>query len=202
MQRTFFLRIYQIDAIGQVCEANLDNTTVGSFYTTTRIVNILEELTPRLSPTLFLCKWRNEPLPCSDVFAQILTEEGICYTFNNMEQEEIFREENLHTNFRYIEKSAAVSEWSMEEGYPIDSNLSTYPERVQTAGARAGLNIILPLSSYDKDFICKGPSQGFKLQLHVPGEIPRLSQQYFRLSMDQEMVISVKPNMITTSDVL
>lgn len=178
------------------------NTTVGSFFTTTRIVSILEELTPRPSATLFSCKWRNEQAPCSTLFAQILTEEGICYTFNNLEQNEIFREENLHNDFRYIEESDKVSDWSVEHGYPPNASLSAYPERVQTAGARVGMNVILPLNTYDKDFICRGPSQGFKVQLHVPGEIPRLSQQYFRLSMDQEIILSVKPNMITTSEVL
>lgn len=197
-------QLHQIDALGQVCEQNIKNTTVGSFFTTRNIVQILEELTPRMPPTLFLCRWHNEQIPCTNIFAQILTEEGICYTFNNLEQKDIFREENLHNDFRYIEASDDPSEheWSMERGYPQKESLNTYPERVQTAGARAGLSIVLPISTYDKDFICRGPSQGFKIQLHVPGEIPRLSQQFFRLSLDQEMVLSVKPNMITTSRVL
>lgn len=165
-------------------------------------MDILEALTPRLSPTLFSCKWRNEQMRCDTIFAQILTEEGICYTFNNLNQDEIFREDNLHKDFRYIEHSDMVGDWTVEAGYKGNSSLTGYPERVSSAGARAGLNIILPLSTYDKDYLCRGPSQGFKVQLHAPGEVPRLSQKYFRLSPDQEMILSVKPNMITTSEVL
>jgi len=41
--------------------------------------------------------------------------------------------------------------------------------------------------------------QGFKILLHTPGEIPRVSKQYFRVPLRQEVVVSVKPNMITTS---
>lgn len=180
----------------------LYNSTVGSFFTTPRIVSILRQLTPTLAPYLFLCKWHNEPIPCSEIFSEILTEEGLCFTFNNLAQEEIFRRKNLHKDFRYIEKKGFVSEWSAEKGYAPKSSLNTYPERVQVAGARAGLNIIIPMNMDDKDYMCRGPSQGFKVQLHAPGEIPRLSQQYFRLSLDQEIVLSVKPNMITTSRVL
>ena len=45
-----------------------------------------------------------------------------------------------------------------------------------------------------------GPVQGFKILLHTPGEIPRVSKQYFRVPLNQEVVVSVKPNMITTSE--
>lgn len=53
------------------------------------------------------------------------------------------------------------------------------------------------MSNYD--FVCRGPVQGFKILLHTPAEIPRVSKQYFRVPMQQEVVISVKPNMMTTS---
>lgn len=152
---------------------------------------------------LFRCKWRNVDMACEDIFSKILTEEGICYTFNNLDQSEIFREENLNKDYRYIEKSAHTSgQWSIETGYVNESNIDSYPERVQTAGARAGLFVVLPLDTADMDYICRGPSQGFKIQLHTPGEVPLLSQQYFRLSVDQELTVSVKPNMMTTSEVL
>lgn len=42
--------------------------------------------------------------------------------------------------------------------------------------------------------------QGFKVLLHTPGELPRVSKQFFRIPLRQEVVVSVKPNMITTSD--
>lgn len=60
------------------------------------------------------------------------------------------------------------------------------------------------LRAYDKDldFICRGPVQGFKLLLHQPGEIPRVSLQYFRAPLDQEVIVAIKPDMMTTSDSL
>lgn len=76
----------------------------------------------------------------------------------------------------------------------------TYPNRVLGPGARAGLNIVLKLDDPDLDYICRGPVQGFKILLHTPGEIPRVSKQYFRVPLRSEVVVSVKPNMITTSE--
>jgi acid-sensing ion channel, other len=34
----------------------------------------------------------------------------------------------------------------------------------------------------------------------ISGEIPRVSKQFFRVPLRQEVVVSVKPNMITTSE--
>lgn len=88
--------------------------------------------------------------------------------------------------------------WSLEKGYTTN-NATTYPRRVLGPGARAGLNIVLKLTEPDLDYLCRGPVQGFKILLHTPGEIPRVSKQYFRVPLRQEVVVSVKPNMITTS---
>lgn len=54
----------------------------------------------------------------------------------------------------------------------------------------------------DLDYICKGPVQGFKILLHHPGEVPRVSMQYFRAPLDQEIIVAVKPDMMTTSEAL
>jgi acid-sensing ion channel, other len=88
--------------------------------------------------------------------------------------------------------------WTLEDGYNT-TDAETYPRRVLGPGARAGLNIVLKLTKPDLDYSCRGPVQGFKILLHTPGEIPRVSKQYFRVPLKQEVVVSVKPNMITTS---
>ena len=89
--------------------------------------------------------------------------------------------------------------WTLEKGYTT-TDPDVYPRRVLGPGARAGMNIVLKLNELDLDYICRGPVQGFKILLHTPGEIPRVSKQYFRVPLKQEVVVSVKPNMITTSE--
>lgn len=76
----------------------------------------------------------------------------------------------------------------------------TFPFRVFGSGARVGLFVLLSLYEQHLEYICRGPVQGFKFLLHTPGEIPQVSKHYFRVPLLQEVLVSVKPNMITTSE--
>lgn len=108
----------------------------------------------------------------------------------------IFR---LSEDFQYLNHNKTSDFWSLEKGYSTRDE-KTYPRRVMGSGARAGLNIVLKLNQADLDYLCRGPVQGFKILFHTPGEIPRVSKEYFRLPLRQEVLVTVKPNMITTSD--
>lgn len=86
----------------------------------------------------------------------------------------------------------------MQEGYST-SDAETYPRRVLGPGERGGLIIVLQLDSSDLDYICRGPVQGFKVILHTPAEVPMASKHYFRVPLNQEVIVNVKPDIITTS---
>lgn len=95
-----------------------------------------------------------------------------------------------------------ATNWNLETGYDDSKSngTETYPYRVFGAGARAGLFALLRLFEQDLEYLCRGPVQGFKILLHTPGEIPQVSKHYFRVPLLQEVLVSVKPNMITTSE--
>lgn len=109
---------------------------------------------------------------------------------------------SLRISNDFLQRNRNVtSKWNLESGYEktIDSEPQIYPYRVFGAGARAGLFALLRLYEHNLDYICKGPVQGFKILLHQPGEFPQVSKQYFRVPLLQEVLVSVKPNMMTTS---
>lgn len=153
-----------------------------------------------MDAAIFQCKWRNDFVNCSDILTPILTEEGMCLTFNTLSAQELFREENMHQQYDYIQQNQTGEHWNLESGYSEAASLTPYPVRVLSAGARAGLSVLLPLYKHDLDYICRGPVQGFKIHLHTPGEISRVSKQYFRVPLNQEVIVAVKPNMMTTSE--
>lgn len=39
------------------------------------------------------CEWKRKNFICRDKFKTILTEDGICYTFNSLDLTDIYREE-------------------------------------------------------------------------------------------------------------
>lgn len=78
------------------------------------------------------------------------------------------------------------------------SDDSTYPYRVYSA--TDGLAIFLRLFDKDIDFLCGGPVQGFKILLHASGEVPQLSKYFYRVPLDHEVIMSVRPKIMTTTD--
>ena len=75
---------------------------------------------------------------------------------------------------------------------------NAYPRRFLDSGDRAGLNIMFSPKKKDMDYICRGFIQGFKIILHTPGDFPRVSKQFYRVPINQEVSISVKPQMMIT----
>lgn len=190
-----------MDAVAQICDDHLlANTSFGVDELGPECVEAIRRLSVPFDEMLFFCKWRNSADVCTDLFSEILTEEGICYTFNILNSPELFRESGLQSDYEYFSHNKSSPNWSLEDGYSKEASMSPYPVRVLGAGSRAGLFVLLRLYEYDLDYICRGPVQGFKVILHTPGEVPQVSKQYFRVPLNQEVVVSVKPQMMTTSE--
>lgn len=52
------------------------------------------QMAPNMTDVFFGCKWKDIPQDhCDDLFSPILTEEGLCYTFNTLGAEDLFRTE-------------------------------------------------------------------------------------------------------------
>nr|XP_053610910.1 pickpocket protein 28-like [Plodia interpunctella] len=184
-----------------VCDDHLAFPGGRKFGNGTVSVSNLKKVSQNLSEAFFACKWKDIPKQtCEDLFSPILTEEGICYTFNTLRAEEIFRMENLHEDYKYLEHENNAESWNLEFGYSPNTPIETYPHRGSGYGAKSGLVFLMRTRESDLDYLCRGPVQGFKILLHNPAELPRLTQNYFRSPLNQEVVVAVKPKMMTTSE--
>ncbi|XP_058837402.1 pickpocket protein 28-like [Topomyia yanbarensis] len=190
----------RLRAVAQVCDAHIfHNMSLGQEFDRD-CVDWLRNGSVSASEMLMFCNWRNNPGYCDDFFTETLTEEGFCYTFNSLGADDLLRQDALQKDYSYVTANKSSPQWTLEMGYREDADIDTYPLRVLGAGARGGLNILLMLYDYDLDYLCRGPVQGFKILLHTSSEYPQVSKQYFRVPLHQEVIISVKPQMITTSD--
>jgi acid-sensing ion channel, other len=126
-------------------------------------VKNLKEIAGPFEEMFMDCKYRNNAGSCTEFFEEIITEEGICYTFNALRMIDIYRDESISEEFDFLNHSKISVNWTMEEGYKKDSLIDDYPRRAMGAGARIGLFSLLRLNEYDLDYICRGPVQGFKV---------------------------------------
>ncbi|XP_030376071.1 pickpocket protein 28 [Scaptodrosophila lebanonensis] len=171
--------------------------------------DVLDRMLPPFERYFFYCRWLSRFNECDKFFKKTLTEEGICYTFNGLHSTDIYREDTYQFQRDAKNKvddldgkntSALYPPWSLETGYAPNSDVETYPARVLSAGARSGIFMALQTFKKEVDYACRGPVQGFKVLLHAPDDVPQVSKQFVRIPMAKEVLIAVKPNMITTSE--
>ncbi|KAJ8923402.1 hypothetical protein NQ315_001960 [Exocentrus adspersus] len=182
-----------------ICDSNIYND--GTATVKLETIDHLMKIAPQFPEVFLSCKWTLLNESCYDLFTPTLTEDGLCYTFNMLDRSEIFREKVAQ--YKDYMKHGRYSEgWTLEKGYPPDAPKDTFPRRAMSAGSTAGLFLVITAYKQDLDYVCRGPVQGFKVidvLLHHPSELPRVNRHYFRAPLNQEVVVSIAPDMMTTS---
>lgn len=67
-------------------------------YANDSIYDIIQEIAPNLEDSMFACKWQDRFVPCSQLVVPILTENGLCFTFNAINSHEIYSDEYVFHN--------------------------------------------------------------------------------------------------------
>lgn len=89
-----FRRNDRFEASSHVCESYLvrDRGDPEKNFTDGSIVDTLLDIAPAYNDTLYGFKWRNE-VDVDAKLQKIITEEGVCYTFNDLNSKDIYTEE-------------------------------------------------------------------------------------------------------------
>lgn len=170
----------------------------------------------------------NVSMPVRREFSPVWTEEGLCFTYNTLNSDELYQTEYVYSYsitvmrehihiFGHLSNSVTVppirhnrlatAHWHGSEqsaSYTsADSTDDTYPVRAHSAGARGSLIVVLQLRTADADFMCRGPTAGgFKVAVHAPDEVPFVSRHFHRLAGNAETALAVRPSVQRTAEAL
>jgi acid-sensing ion channel, other len=148
----FFDRISRMTAISQVCSPKVFGQIDPKNLTDcVKCVKSLKYIAIRKGDMIAVCYFLKKVYHRDEIFDEVVTEDGICYTFNGIQ---------VHRN----KEEAAPDNWTLENGYttPI---LNTYPRRAIGVGSDFSLNLYLGLCIFDFDYICRDSAQGFKVAI-------------------------------------
>lgn len=70
------------------------------------------------------------------------------------------------------------------------------------AGNRGAFTIVLRMFEDDYDYVCRGPIIGYKVAIHLPGDLPQISSHFIRIPTNQETLVTFDPNVMRTAESL
>lgn len=161
--------------------------------------NYAKRSAPSLQDTLIKCNWHRRNINCSKIFTEIQTDEGICFTFNSHNASELYKENRLDQHYHVTRHNRTSLYWN-GVFVPNMTEEDIYPYRVLSGSE--GLQVELSLHESDIDYMCSGPVQSFKILLHSAGEIPQMKKYYYRIPLDHDIVMAVRPNIVNTTKYL
>jgi acid-sensing ion channel, other len=200
-----FLRVFSrrnlLATMLKVCEnptfvQGLENETIAE----SEIFETLLELQPKKMEEVFL---RCSPLDkiirrsCNGLLTQTLTDEGICYTFNGLNAHDLLKTVAIHSKYRFSDHDEPGGGWTIDRGY---ENYSIYyPVHSFNAYNRLAMTFLMLTHIRKTDSSCS-KTQGFKISVHSPAEIPRMSNGFISVPTERYVTMIVKPRLVNTSD--
>jgi acid-sensing ion channel, other len=180
------------EAIFQVCDIIDHNPTQRTFVP--YIVRTLRDISNDFA-SFSSVKIAQFPKTFESVFKKMITSNGVCYTYNMLDAEDLYNAEMAH----YLRTPVATnrSDWTIFGYNNFDSD--TYPSRVLGSGKEAELEITLKMKKKNVDFACKSSANGFRLTLHTPDELPQTMSHFHRIPFNVETLISIEPKVMATS---
>lgn len=189
-------RLDRLMAVLQICDGFFHmNSFYGGKYPneTKEVVSFIDEVLIRSS---VMCGYEDES--CNEGrISETLTEDGICFTYNGFSAKDMFNDGVLHDQYEYLSETRTAVNWSMENGYAPGTPFETYPLR--GTGYALPLQFELERDTRDMEEYCTGRHR-FKIILHSPDEYPLPFAKHLMISLDQDVEIAIRPEILVTSE--
>ncbi|XP_062557735.1 pickpocket protein 28-like [Armigeres subalbatus] len=167
--------------------------------------NIIERLRTMARPledVMIKCWWRTRDTPCKTIMIERLLDDGICYTFNSLALDEIYKKDQISPDFLNFSNVVHVSDWTREGGYRPGAGFNAYPHRPLSNGQISGIVFAAAIRQEDQEPFCSGTHTGFKFAVHAPDEVPLTEERFYRWNNMSAAVVTISPEVIDVSEKL
>ncbi|XP_053668274.1 pickpocket protein 28-like [Anopheles marshallii] len=130
---------------------------------------------------------------CTNYMQVTVTNEGICFSFNMISQQQMFHPDVLHDEYKYLDRWDDEAPGGGGGGDPDEQLL-----KVAGSGLDAAIGFNLIHYPLQIDTSCVR-GRGYKVLIHEPTVYPDLSKRNIRLSVSQTLTVVLKPNIMMTS---
>lgn len=176
-------------------EANLCGSDDFENLIETHVNSTMKNSSNAINEIFDRCRYQSRQFDdCKQHFSKVITDEGVCWTFNMLDQNDLFHN-NTIAPYMKLPNHGKPSDWFLEKDYE-SSKLKVYPHRVIGSGIQSGLLVDLKMK---KSEMCMKGVQGFRLSLHTPAEVPQVSKDFYSIPLQKQTTVSVKPHMIYSS---
>lgn len=77
-------------AISHICYPSLNySENIGKDFK----IEYLKKFAPPIDDIMDFCDFGKKELSCEEIFSEIITEEGLCYTFNTLDTIDLFKKD-------------------------------------------------------------------------------------------------------------
>ncbi|XP_059608088.1 pickpocket protein 28-like [Phlebotomus argentipes] len=177
--------------LGQLCETydplpgNLDDN----------ILDTVRRFSPNEDDMIKTVTFCDDKLNTAESFYESFTSQGLCYTFNRLPLENIYKPDCIFSQQNESSPLNVQVNWSVETGFADHHEF--YPRRVSNIRQESGLSLILQIPKKDVDTACMN-TVGYQLQFHSPSDIPQMDEHSVFIPVDRFAQIAVEPGLINT----
>ncbi|XP_049817271.1 pickpocket protein 28 isoform X2 [Aethina tumida] len=184
-----------------ICEDEIGKKSFRDKYYKTQISeDIYEFLSKSRRTFMHYCYLMGSDMKCQDYFTPILTDEGVCYSFNFLNHSQVFRDDVVLRKDFF--QNNWNSTWHIEKGYK-DAIGNDYPIRAFLTGPSKSLSIIMYAKKSSKDQLCSSDdSGGYLVSIDIPGKFPRMAETVMTIGSNINVLGAIQPEVFTTSEAI
>ncbi|XP_055610822.1 pickpocket protein 28-like [Uranotaenia lowii] len=187
------------DVLNSICSLDGEFNTSSYVGKWSNVRKMLLSSTQPCDQMLQGCRYAQKIQKCMHMFQPVLTDEGLCCTFNSVDQAHMLQhEDKANAYIPEADNPFEPIEWTPEGGFVGSITNASFPRNIAGIGAHMGLTVVLDANV--SDYYCSSTSSyGFKLLLHNPTETPKMADFASYVMVGTENRIIVTPRISDAS---